>query len=129
MLRFGLAGVAGLVVDLGALVALRSGAGWPLAVASGAAFALGWAANYGLVRLWVFRGVAPGGEAGRLGRYLVLAAGNAAATVVVVSGLTWLGADYRLAKVVAVVGLFATNYVLVPRVVMTSPFSRAGGPG
>ena len=61
-------------------------------------------------------------------RYLVLGALNALATVVMVGTLTAIGLDYRVAKVITVVGLFFTNYAIVPRFVMRWPGSRTDRP-
>jgi hypothetical protein len=51
-----------------------------------------------------------------------------AATLVMVLGLTAMGADYRVAKVAAVVLPVFTSHALTPRLVMTSPGGRAIAP-
>jgi putative flippase GtrA len=128
LLRFGLTGCAGFAVDFSVLVALRSGAGAPLALATIAAYVLGGLVHYALTRLWVFPQTGSGREIGRVFRYLALAAVNAGLTLAIVTGLSETGLDYRVAKVVAVVSLFFTNYFLTPRIVMTSPGSRTTAP-
>ncbi len=127
--KFGLTGFAGLAVDLGMLVILHSGLRWPLAWATLGAYTAGGAIHYGLTRFWVFPHGRDAGEVGKVVRYLLLGAANAAVTVVVVTVLAGWGLDYRLAKGVAVVALFFSNYVLTPRFVMTtSPGSRTTAP-
>jgi putative flippase GtrA len=128
LIRFGVTGCAGFAVDLGTLVVFHSALSAPLAASTVVAYGSGGMAHYSLTRYWVFPQDSRAGELGRITRYLLLAAANMAATLVMVLGLTAMGADYRVAKVAAVVLLFFTNYALTPRLVMTSPGRRAIAP-
>jgi putative flippase GtrA len=126
-MRFGLTGCAGLVVDFGLLWLLRGSVGLPLATATAVAYTLAGVGHYSLTRFWVFPQEERAGEVGRVARYLVLGGVNVVATLGIVTGLSAAGADYRIAKVVAVVFLFFSNYLLTPRVVMRSPGKWASG--
>jgi putative flippase GtrA len=128
LFKFGVTGLAGFVVDFGTLVGLHSGAGVDLALATLASYAIGGVVHYSLTRFWVFPQDGGGGEVGRVARYLALGGANALATLGIVSGLVHLGVDYRPAKIAAVVLLFFTNYLLTPRLVMTSPGRRTTAP-
>ncbi len=128
LIRFGFAGCVGFAVDFGGLIALHSGLGIPLVPSTLVAYSVGAGVHYSLLRYWVFPHRSTDSEVGKVARYLLLGAFNALATVIIVSGLASLGVDYRLAKAVAVVILFFTNYVLTPRFVMTSPRRRAAAP-
>ena len=121
LLRFGVTGAAGFAVDLGTLVALHSGLDVGLPLATLASYTLGGVVHYSLTRFWVFPQDTGEGEIGRIARYLALAGLNALATLGIVTGLVHLGVDYRPAKVSSVGLLFFTNYLLMPRLVMTSP--------
>lgn len=121
LFRFGLTGVASFVVDFGTLVLAHDGFGWPLRVSLIAAYTIGGIVHYGLTRWWVFPMKHGGGgaaETGRVVRYLLLAAVNTGATLIIVPALTHLGVDYRLAKIICVVLLFGFNYFVTPRFVM-----------
>jgi putative flippase GtrA len=120
LFKFGMTGVASFVVDFGTLVLAHDGFGWPLRVSLIAAYTLGGIVHYGLTRYWVFPTTTTGGsvEAGRVIRYLLLAALNTGATLVIVPALTHVGLDYRVAKVICVVALFGFNYFVTPRFVM-----------
>jgi putative flippase GtrA len=121
LFRFGLTGIASFVVDFGILVLAHDGFGWPLRAALVAAYTLGGVVHYSLTRWWVFPTKHSGGgaaEAGRVIRYLLLAAVNTVATLLIVPGLAGLGVDYRVAKVICVVLLFGFNYLVTPRFVM-----------
>lgn len=127
-IRFGLTGCAGFVVDFGTLVVLKSLIGAPLPVATATAYIVGGVVHYAFTRLWVFPQDHRRGELGRIARYLLLGVANIGATLAFVLGLTHAGLDYRAAKVIAVVVLFFSNYLLTPRLVMTSPGSRTTAP-
>lgn len=127
-MRFGLAGCVGFALDFGLLVLFHGRLGAPLIPSTLVAYGLGGAVHYALTRFWVFPETNRGGEVGRVGRYLALGLVNAVATVVIVSGLVAAGLDYRVAKCLAVAGLFFTNYLLTPRLVMTSPGRRTTAP-
>lgn len=128
LIRFGITGCAGFIVDFGLLVALHTAAGWPLIGATLAAYTVGGIVHYALTRLWVFPHPRTSDETAKVLRYLALGALNALATVIAVSTLTWAGLDYRAAKIITVIALFFTNYTLVPRFVMTWPGSRTDAP-
>lgn len=128
LVRFGLTGLAGFLLDFGLLVLIHGRLGAPLIPATLLAYGLGGAVHYLLTRYWVFPETAPGGEVARVGRYLALGVVNAIATVAIVSGLVAVGVDYRVAKTIAVAALFLSNYVLTPRLVMTSPGRRTTAP-
>ena len=128
LLRFGLTGCAGFVVDFGLLWFLKGRVGLPLALATVVAYTVGGIVHYSLTRYWVFPQNGRGGELGRVARYLALAGLNILATLGIVLGLNSAGVDYRVAKVVAVVVLFFSNYALTPRLVMTSPGRRTSAP-
>jgi putative flippase GtrA len=119
LLRFGIAGIAGFIFDFGSLVLAHDGFGWPLTASLVFAYTVGGLAHYGLTRWWVFPGDRGPGEAGRVARYLLLAAVNIVATLLIVPALTHLGLDYRLAKITCTALLFGFNYVVTPRFVLT----------
>lgn len=127
-MKFGLTGCAGFAVDFGLLLILKSGAGMPLAVATTLAYVVGGVVHYSLTRFWVFPQDQRAGEVGRVVRYLALAGVNILATLGIVLGLSSIGVDYRVAKILAVVLLFFSNYLLTPRLVMTSPGSSTSAP-
>lgn len=120
LFKFGMTGAASFVVDFGTLVLAYDGFGWSLRVSLVAAYTFGGIVHYGLTRWWVFPTTTSGGavEAGRVLRYLLLAAFNTGATLVIVPALTELGLDYRVSKVISVVALFGFNYFVTPRFVM-----------
>lgn len=80
----------------------------PLATALSFLSSLAW--NYGLNHVWTFG--AEGQVPRRLGRYLVVVAGNLVVTVALVSGLSALGLHYIAAKLVAIAVVATVNYVL-----------------
>lgn len=127
LIRFGLTGCAGFAVDFGILILLKT-AGIPLGAATAAAYIIGGVVHYTLTRVWVFPQDDNAGETGRVVRYLLLGCVNIAATLAIVLGLTSTGLDYRVAKIIAVVTLFFSNYLLTPRLVMTSPGRRTSAP-
>ena len=128
LLKFGLTGGAGFIVDFGLLWALKGVFGVPLAMATTAAYVVGGVVHYSLTRFWVFPQEHRQGEIGRIARYLSLAGANIVATLGIVLGLNALGLDYRVAKIIAVAALFFSNYWLTPRLVMISPGSRTSAP-
>lgn len=118
VIRFGLTGAAGFLTDFGTLVAAHSGLRVALVPSLVLAYTLGGIVHYGLTRWWVFPARHTTPEAGRIVRYLLLAAVNAGITLVAVPAMTHAGLDYRIAKVICVAVLFGANYFLVPRFVM-----------
>ena len=123
--RFGLTGVAGFVADFGTLVLLHGALDVALWLATAAAYLVGGVVHYSLTRFWVFAHPLGEGELGKVGRYLALVGCNVLLTVVAVVAMTHLGLDYRVAKMITVVTLFFSNYVIVPRWVMPHAHSAA----
>jgi putative flippase GtrA len=123
--RFALTGVAGFVADFGTLVALHGRLDVVLWFATASAYVVGGVVHYSLTRFWVFAHPLGEGELGKVGRYLALVACNVVLTVVAVVAMTHAGLDYRAAKVITVVTLFFSNYVIVPRWVMPHPRSAS----
>jgi putative flippase GtrA len=116
--KFGVTGVLGFTADFGTLVLTHTGLGLPLRLSLIIAYTVGGIVHYGLTRFWVFPATDDSSEAGRVVRYLLLAAVNTAATLLIVPALSSAGLDYRLAKIICVVVLFGFNYVITPRFVM-----------
>jgi putative flippase GtrA len=126
--KFGVTGVLGFAADFGTLVVTHTGLGLPLRVALIIAYALGGIVHYSLTRWWVFPVRHSTSEVGRVVRYLLLAAVNAGATLLIVPALTHAGLDYRLGKILCVVVLFGFNYVVTPRFVMPAEPRRQAPP-
>jgi putative flippase GtrA len=116
--KFGVTGVLGFTADLGSLIVAHDGLGLPLRLSLIIAYTVGGTVHYGLTRFWVFPARRESSEIGRIVRYLLLAAVNATATLLIVPALAHAGLDYRLAKILCVVVLFGFNYVVTPRFVM-----------
>lgn len=106
--RFLAVGVLSYAFDLGVLAALHGGLGVPLALATTLAFLSTLALNFGLNKVFAFRSTALAGPA--FVRYLVLVAVNYATTLIMVTGLAWLGLSYLLAKTLAVIVNAVLNY-------------------
>jgi putative flippase GtrA len=124
-LRFGLTGVAGFVADFGTLVLLHGRLNVVLWLATVAAYVVGGVVHYSLTRFWVFAHPLGEGEIGKVRRYLTLVACNVVITAVAVEAMTHGEVDYRVAKVITVVVLFFSNYLIVPRWVMPHERSAA----
>ncbi len=107
---FVLVGVVSLVADAGSLWLLHGRWHVNLPLAAAAAFAVGFAVNFGLNRTRTFRAGGPIGP--QLLRYSLLVAANLAATVLLVTGLDALGMEYLLAKVVTALALGIVNFVI-----------------
>jgi putative flippase GtrA len=87
-------------VDLALLTALRSGAGLPLWLAIGVAYAGAFGLSYLLNRVFNFRSHAPAGP--QVAVYVVVVVVNYLVWILGVgAGLAALGVDYRLARVAA----------------------------
>lgn len=115
LVRFGLAGLVSLLVDVGALVALVNLGVLPLAANTAVAFAVGALVNFALTRQWVFVAAANGvSPAGDLVRYVLLVCADLVLTAVAVPVLVRAGLDYRLAKLVASGLVAAVNYSALP---------------
>jgi putative flippase GtrA len=106
--RFLAVGIVSYGFDLGVLAALHSGLGMPLALATTLAFLSTLALNFGLNKAFAFRSRALAGPA--FVRYLILVAVNYATTLIMVTGLAWLGLSYVVAKTLAVVVNAVMNY-------------------
>ncbi len=106
--RFLAVGVLSYLFDLGVLAALHSGFGVPLALATTIAFLSTLLVNFGLNRAFAFRSTALAGPA--FVKYMVLVGVNYATTLLMVTGLAWLGLSYLVAKTLAVVVNAVMNY-------------------
>lgn len=111
--RFLVVGVLSIAADAGLLALLHGVLRIWLPVATALAFAGAFVVNFGLNRGWAFGSSASMGR--QLRRYLLLVAANLALTVVFVSGLTWLGLMYLIAKLITAAVLAAANYVISRR--------------
>jgi putative flippase GtrA len=118
LVRFTVTGATGFLLDFGSLILFRSGLRVPLAVATVASYATGCTVHYLLTRYWVFPHDHAGEEMGKVFRYVLVAGLNVVLTLLIVMAGAGLGLDYRVAKLIAVVTLFCTNYVVMPRFVM-----------
>ena len=128
LIRFGAAGSASLLLDVGALVALEHLALIPLAVNTAIAFAAGALLNFALTRQWVFAAGSEGMTSERVGpegtktstyrdlvRYALLVGADLVLTTVTVPLLAAVGVDYRVGKLLASGLVAAVNYVALPR--------------
>lgn len=106
--RYLIAGGAAFLVDLGLLTLLRNVFGWPLWLATGAAFLLSFFFTYTVQRIFAFTSSAPHGIA--MLKYAALVAFNTAASVVIVASVDWTGAGWVAGKVVATVVMTIWNY-------------------
>lgn len=108
--RFLLVGGVSAAVDTGLLWLLHGGFGvWlPLATFVGVATSNG--VNFLLNRSWVFSS-SSGGAGGQLVRYFLLVGLNWLLTVLAVSALVALGANYLVARLAVLVVLTAFNFV------------------
>jgi putative flippase GtrA len=90
-------------VDLTVLVSLHSGLGWPVAASLTLAYSTAFALSYTFNRILNFRSHAPVGRQLRI--YVPIVILNFVVFVLGVGdGLTRLGVDYRLARVIAGLG-------------------------
>ncbi|NDJ54090.1 MAG: GtrA family protein [Chloroflexi bacterium] len=118
ILRFGLVGAVGTALDFGLLILLRTGLGWPTALANVFSYSAGIVNNYGLNRLWTFPEARGKQVAIQLMQFsLVSLTGLALNTVIVVILERFLAAvltlpelDYVLAKIVATGLVFVWNF-------------------
>ena len=119
LIRYLLASVGALAVDMGSFLALLS-AGVPAMGASALGYALGIAAHWMLSSRKVFAGqVAAGGrDRNRQKAMFVMSAlVGLGITTAIVGGGTAAGIDPRLAKMVAITASFATTWILRKRIV------------
>ena len=103
------AGGLSLLLDIATLFLLHSVLHLPLVVAVSIAYLVGLFSNYAINRSWVFSGDHSHGRS--MSRYGLLVVFNYAATVVIVSGLTALGASYIVGKLIAVSGTVVWNFL------------------
>jgi putative flippase GtrA len=106
--RYLIAGGAAFLVDLGLLALFLNVFGWPLWLATGAAFLLSFFFTYTVQRIFAFTSKAPHGIA--MLKYAALVAFNTAASVVIVASVDWTGAGWVVGKVVATVVMTIWNY-------------------
>lgn len=116
MLRFGIVGASGVVVNQGLLMALHGGLGWPLPISSAIAIEMSILSNFALNSVWTWR-VDLGGS---LRRWSLKALQYHAATVVsafvgngsVLLLLVYLfDVDYRVANLVGIAVGSAINFL------------------
>jgi putative flippase GtrA len=116
LVRFSVVGLASFALDVGALVALRTGTPLPLAVDTALAFGSASLFNFVLSRQWVFpdasRTDRPHAD---LARYAVLVAAGLLVTTATVPLLAVAGMDYRLAKLAASGLVAVLNFAVLPR--------------
>ena len=119
LVRYLLASVGALAVDMGGFLALLALGTWP-AAASAASYAVGIAAHWLLSSRAVFSDVVAERGAGRA-RQKALFAGSALVGLAVTTTIVWAGdtagADPRAAKLIAIAVSFACTWLLRSRVV------------
>jgi putative flippase GtrA len=122
-LRYLLASVGALAVDMGSFLALLAIGAWP-AGASAASYTLGILAHWLLSSRTVFADTVAARGAGR-NRQKALFVVSALAGLVLTTAIVWLGdgmgIDPRLAKLAAIAASFLLTWVLRVRVVFRSP--------
>ncbi|MDQ0574693.1 putative flippase GtrA [Agromyces albus] len=106
--RYLIAGGAAFLVDLGLLALFKNVLGWPLWLATAAAFLLSFFFTYTVQKMFAFTSMAPHGIA--ILKYAVLVAFNTAASVVIVASVDWTGAGWVAGKVIATVVMTVWNY-------------------
>ena len=119
LVRYILASVGALAVDMGTFLALLSAGGRPVA-ASAVGYAIGIAVHWILSSRKVFADqVASGGieRARQKAMFVVSALIGLGVTTLIVGGASAAGADPRAAKLVAIVVSFAVTWLLRKRVV------------
>jgi putative flippase GtrA len=107
--RFLLVGGLSAGIDAGLLVLLHGVLGVWLPLATYLAVATSFVVNFSVNRFWSFHSFHPVGR--QLYRYLILAAGNWAFTVAMVTGLVWLGLHYLVAKAFTLAVAAVLNYI------------------
>ena len=108
LIRFGITGLASVVVDVGVLVLMHSVAGLKLFVATLIAYAFGVAVNYSLNRNWTFQSERD--HRRTMTRYAILLAVNVGITEGIVVGLTHVGVYYLISKLIAVAIIATLNF-------------------
>jgi dolichol-phosphate mannosyltransferase len=124
LLRFGLVGLSGVLVNLAVMAALVELGGLNEAVAAGCAAETAILTNFALNDRWTFADAPTGlSTIGRAARYNLVALGGLLVSVAIVAGLTrGLGLHYLPANLLAIGAAFGWNYVL------TSQFAWAVQP-
>jgi putative flippase GtrA len=119
VVRYGIASVGALAVDMGSFLALLALGTWA-AAASAASYCLGIVAHWLLSSRTVFSDTVAARGAGRT-RQKALFVGSALVGLAITTAIVWTGdsagVDPRLAKLVAIVVSFAATWVLRSRVV------------
>jgi len=119
VVRYGIASVGALAVDMGSFLALLALGTWA-AGASAASYCLGIVAHWLLSSRTVFSDSVAARGAGRT-RQKALFVGSALVGLAITTAIVWTGdsagVDPRLAKLVAIVVSFAATWVLRSRVV------------
>ena len=119
VVRYGIASVGALAVDMGSFLALLALGTWA-AGASAASYCLGIVAHWLLSSRTVFSDTVAARGAGRT-RQKALFVGSALVGLAITTAIVWTGdsasVDPRLAKLVAIVVSFAATWVLRSRVV------------
>jgi putative flippase GtrA len=110
--RFLVVGGLTFAVDITALKIGHDLLGLKLPLATGAAFALAFAVNFGLSRQWVFASTQDALVHRQLVRFVLLALANLVSTLLIVVGLVHLGVYYLIAKIIAVAVNACANFVL-----------------
>lgn len=114
IIRFGLVGLTGIVVNEGILIALKEYAGFSIPAASIVAIELSIVSNFVLNDLWTFRGDRDRVIAGRGRRFLsfqFVSIGGAIINFAILNALAFLaGVDYRIANIIGILVAFAWNF-------------------
>lgn len=127
--RYLTVGMTVVVVDFGLLTVLHAWWGVNVVVASVVAFMAAFGVNFGLNRGWTFQ--ASGQPApGQLVRFTILVAANTLVTAVGMGGLTALGLNFLVAKLLITAVIVSVNYVVMRRWVFRpdSPLTSTGSP-
>lgn len=101
-----------MAVDLVVLWVLHGLLGVWLPLAAALSFLSSFVVNFGLNQRWTFSAT-EGSTPAQLVRYTILVAANTLATAVAVTAITNTGVDYLIAKLMVVVVLTATNFILM----------------
>jgi dolichol-phosphate mannosyltransferase len=131
VLRFGLVGISGIVVNSAILWALVRGAGLAIPLASVLATEAAILSNFVLNDRWTFRAnraAKPGGAWRRLLRFNGVALGGMLITAALLTGLThYAGLPLLLANLLAVAGALAWNYLMSTRWAWRAPADVPAG--
>jgi dolichol-phosphate mannosyltransferase len=129
LMRFGLVGVSGIVVNTAVLWLLVAGARLAVPLASVVATEVAIVSNFLLNDRWTFRAGEQHGFWGRLLRFNGVALGGMLLTAVLLTGLThYAGVPLLIANVLAVGGAMAWNYVINTRWTWPAADPRAAAP-